>query len=54
MNIKQEYEQELMFQVEPENKKSNEELRTRKIIRIATKNLKKLTLDRLRNRTGEC
>ncbi len=54
MDINQEFEQELVFQVEPENKKSNKEVKTKKITKIATENLKKLVLDRLNERTGEC
>ncbi|MEI8067477.1 MAG: hypothetical protein WCG91_00800 [Candidatus Shapirobacteria bacterium] len=48
------YENELVFQVEPENKKDNKVARTKKIVKVARQNLIKLSVDRLNGRTGEC
>lgn len=54
MDIKQEYEQELTFQVEPENKKNNKDNKSKAIMKLASKNLKKIMMLRLSNKIGEC
>lgn len=54
MDIQKEYEAELIFQVEPEKKKDNKNIKTRKIIKVATENLKKMVVHRLNGRAGDC
>ncbi len=52
MDIQKEIEQELVFKIEIKNKEKR--IRQRKVVKLASENLKKMTIDRLNGKTGEC
>ncbi|MDD4135729.1 MAG: hypothetical protein PHN66_01495 [Candidatus Shapirobacteria bacterium] len=52
MDIQKEIEQELVFKIEIKNKEKR--IRQRKVVKLASENLKKMTIDRLSGKTGEC
>ena len=52
MDIQKEIEQELVFKIEIKNKEKR--IRQRKVVKLAAENLKKMTIDRLNGKTGEC
>jgi len=54
MDIQNEYEQELFFQIEIDGKKEKENNKQRKVFKLASKNLRKLAVDRLNGKVGEC
>lgn len=54
MDIQKEYEQELIFQIEVENKKEKQSHKQKKVVKMASENLKKMMIDRLTGKTGEC
>jgi hypothetical protein len=54
MKIGNNYEADLVFQVETENKKENKTVKTKKILKLAKENLNKLVFDRINGKTGEC
>jgi len=54
MDIENNYEQELFFQIEMEDKKEKQNHKQKKVIKAATQNLVKLVLDRLEGKTGDC
>lgn len=54
MDIENKYEQELVFQIELENKKEKQNHKQKRVVKLATENLKKMMIDRLQGKTGEC
>ena len=54
MNYKNEIEQELVFQVEIKDNKEKQTVKHKKVIKIASENVKKLMKYKLNGRTGEC
>lgn len=52
MDIENKYEQELIFQIESKNKKKT--VCQKRIIKLAEENLKRLVIDKLDGRNGEC
>ena len=54
MDIQKEIEQELFFRLEVENKKEKQSHKQKKVIKLASENLKKMVMDRLEGKTGEC
>ncbi|HPT65794.1 MAG TPA: hypothetical protein PK257_00590 [Candidatus Woesebacteria bacterium] len=48
------YKQELVFQVETESKKEKQKYKQKKVIELASENLKKIMMDKLNGKTGEC
>lgn len=54
MDIQNEYEQELVFQIESEDKKEKIDDKQKRIFRVTSKNLRKLTIDKLNGKVGEC
>ena len=54
MDYQNEFEQELVFQVEIKNKKETRSVKQKKVVKMAEENLKKMVIDRLSDRTGEC
>jgi hypothetical protein len=54
MDIENNYEQELVFQIEVENKKEKQSHKQKRVVKLASENLKKMVIDRLEGKTGEC
>lgn len=54
MDFENQYEAELIFQVDGEDKKEKKVNSTKKILRKATENFKKLSFDRISGNTGIC
>jgi hypothetical protein len=54
MDIQNEYEQELVFQIESKNKEEKQNKKQKKVIKLASENFKKMVIDRLDGKTGEC
>jgi len=54
MDIENNYEQELVFQIEPKNKEDKQTHKQKKVIKLASENMKKMVMDRLEGKTGEC
>ena len=54
MDIENKYEQELVFQIEVEDKKEKQSHKQKKVVKLASENLKKMVMDRLDGKTGEC
>ena len=52
MDIQKEIEQELVFKIEIKNKEKR--IKQRRVVKLASENLKKMTIDRLNGKTGEC
>lgn len=52
MDIQKEIEQELVFKIEIKNKEKR--IKQRRVVKLASENLKKMTIDRLSGKTGEC
>jgi len=48
------FEQELVFQIEMEDKREKQNYKQKKVIKLASENLKKIVMDRLEKKTGEC
>ena len=48
MDIENNYEQELVFKIEKQNKKE------KKVVKLATEQSKRLMMDRINGRTGDC
>jgi hypothetical protein len=47
-------EKELVFKIEIENQNKKQGNKRRKVVKLAEENLKKMVLDRLEGKTGEC
>lgn len=54
MDIQKEFEQELVFKIEVKNKEGRQNNRQKRVIKLASENLKKMVIDRLGGKTGEC
>ncbi len=54
MDIENNYEQELVFQIEPKDKEEKHGYKQKKVIKLASENLKRMVIDRLNGKTGEC
>jgi hypothetical protein len=54
MDIQNEYEQELVFQIETKDKKEKQIHKQKKVLKLASENLKKMVIDKLGGKTGEC
>ena len=54
MDIENKYEQELVFQIEVEDKTEKQNHKQKKVIKLASENLRKIMMDRLEKKTGEC
>lgn len=54
MDIQNEYEQELVFQIESDDKKEKQTKKQKRVVKLAAENLKKMVIDKLSGRTGEC
>lgn len=54
MDIQNEFEQELVFKIEAENKEEKHKHKQKKVFKLASENLVKLVIDRLDGKTGEC
>lgn len=54
MDIQNEYEQELVFQIESDDKKEKQTKKQKRVVKLASENLKKMVIDKLSGRTGEC
>ena len=53
MDIKNKIEQELVFKIEIKNKQEKR-VKQKGVVRLASENLKKMIIDRLDGKTGEC
>jgi len=54
MDIQKEFEQELVFKIEIKNQDIKQKVKRKRVVKLASENLKKMTLDRLSGKTGEC
>lgn len=54
MDIENNYEQKLVFKIEPDNQEEKQKIKKKKVVKLASENLKKLVESRLNGRTGEC
>lgn len=54
MDIQNKFEQELFFQIETENTDKKQNRKQNKVIKLAEVNLKKIVMDKLEGKTGEC
>ncbi|MDD4027206.1 MAG: hypothetical protein PHO75_03375 [Candidatus Shapirobacteria bacterium] len=54
MDIENNYEQELVFQVKVENKEDKQNYKQKKVVKMASKNFRKLVMSRIEGKTGEC
>jgi len=54
MDIENNYEQELVFKIENENKIKEQKKKERKVVKLATEQSKRLMMDRINGRTGDC
>jgi len=54
MDIQKEFEQELVFKIEIKNQDSSQKIKKKRVIKLASENLKKMVIDRLGGKTGEC
>lgn len=54
MDIENKIEQELVFKIEIKNQDSKQKVKRKRVIKLASENLKKLVTDRLGGKTGEC
>jgi len=54
MDIENNYEQELIFQIKVEDKEQKQNHKQKKVVKMASENLKKLVMSRLDGKTGEC
>lgn len=54
MDIQNEFEQELVFKIEVKNQVEKQKSKKKRVIKLASENLKKLVESRLNGKTGEC
>ena len=54
MDIENNYEQELVFQIEFKNSEEKQNHKQKKVIKLASENLKKMVMSRIDGKTGEC
>jgi hypothetical protein len=54
MDIENKIEQELVFKIEVETQNRKQKVKKRRVIKVASENLKKMVIDRLGGKTGEC
>lgn len=54
MDIENNYEQELIFKIKIENKTNSQNKKEKKVVKMAVEQSKKLMLDRINGRTGDC
>jgi len=54
MNFQNEIEQELVFKIEVKKTEGKSNGKQRRVIKLASENLKKLVSDRLDGKTGDC
>lgn len=50
----QNIEKELFFQITVENNKREKNIKTKKILKVALENMRKMAIDRLMKKAGEC
>jgi len=54
MDIENKYKQDLIFRIEVENQEEKQKIKKKKVVKMASENLKKLVEIRLNGKTGEC
>ena len=54
MDIENNYEQKLVFKIEVVDREEKQKIKKKRVVKLASENLKKLVESRLNGRTGEC
>lgn len=54
MDIQNKFEQELVFKIEIKDQEEKQKSKKKRVIKLASENLKKLVEIRLNGKTGEC
>ena len=54
MDIQNKFEQELVFKIEIKNQEEKQKNTKKKVIKLASENLKKIVESRLNGKIGEC